>query len=177
MSRPRNQRSADKSKRREARKQAERRRAARAKPAKHAGRAGDGMLDPGLFAELGYDPARPPLAVEWLALDEQDRIARAASYHRVLPERQQPPNFQLHAVIHAIVETQLAEGSPAEAREAMTRLMAEGLDRHTALHAIGSVMSVHLHRIMKDNQPLDGAAYAGELRGLTRDSWLARADD
>jgi hypothetical protein len=38
------------------------------------------------------------------------------------------------------VETQLAEGH-AEATAALDRLLQEGLDRHEALHAIGSVLA------------------------------------
>jgi hypothetical protein len=47
---------------------------------------------------------------------------------------------KLHGVAHVIVEKQVAMGDPPAAREALARLMGEGLDRHDALHAVGSVV-------------------------------------
>ena len=40
-----------------------------------------------------------------------------------------------------IVENQVALGDAFAARAVLLRLMAEGLDRHEAIHAIGSVLS------------------------------------
>ena len=55
---------------------------------------------------MKYDPAVTPDPAEWLALDEGEQIALVADFHgraRIdLPE----PN--LHAVIHAVIEQQLA---------------------------------------------------------------------
>ena len=53
----------------------------------------------------------------------------------------------MHAVIHSIVENQIAENLESVVR-AMARLTAEGLDRHDAVHAIGSVLAVHLHDLL-----------------------------
>jgi hypothetical protein len=41
----------------------------------------------------------------------------------------------MHAVVHALVETQLALNEPVSVREACARLMDEVLDRHEATHA------------------------------------------
>lgn len=81
-----------------------------------------------------YDPERAPKAAEWLALDEQERIALAEKYHRVA--RIKMPNVKMHAIAHAVVENQIAEGYEPVVR-AMTRLISTGLSRHDALHAIG----------------------------------------
>jgi hypothetical protein len=49
---------------------------------------------------------------------------------------------KLHGLAHVMVENQIALGDPPvpAIREALVRLMGEGLDRHDALHAVGSVV-------------------------------------
>jgi hypothetical protein len=51
--------------------------------------------------------------------------------------------------------------------------MEEGLDRHDAIHAIGSVLAAHLHDVTKAEEsaapPQD--AYFAELDRLTAASW------
>ena len=89
-----------------------------------------------------YDPDRDPSPEEWLALDEQERIGLSEEYHR--RHRIRIRNAKLHAVVHAIVENQLALGEPVVVAT-VARLRGEGLDRHDAIHAIGSVLSVHLN--------------------------------
>lgn len=86
-----------------------------------------------------YDPEVVPEAREWLALDEPKRIDLAEDYHRAA--RIKTPNPTLHAVFHAIVENQIAEVLEPMV-DAMARLMKDGLSRHEALHAIGSVAKV-----------------------------------
>jgi hypothetical protein len=51
--------------------------------------------------------------------------------------------------------------------------MQEGLDRHDALHAIGSVLTEHMHRIATDPKSLGdpNAAYCRELKALTTAKW------
>jgi len=58
-----------------------------------------------------YDPSVDPNGEEWLALDEAERIALARDFHDRNGIRN--PNAEAHAVIHAIVENQLAEQLPA----------------------------------------------------------------
>jgi hypothetical protein len=91
------------------------------------------------------DPEVPPNAVEWLALDEQERIQLAKAYHR--DARIKLSRAEAHACFHVIVENQSSEGLEAAVR-AMARLMNEGLSRHDALHAIGSVVVERLHEAM-----------------------------
>jgi hypothetical protein len=85
-----------------------------------------------------YYPLRDPNSTEWLNLDEQERIGLVTDYHR--KKRIELPNRMVHAAFHTAVENQLAEGIP-DVRDALTRLMGEGLDRHEAIHAIGSVLA------------------------------------
>jgi hypothetical protein len=118
-----------------------------------------------------YDPERAPEPEEWLALDEQERITLVAAHHR--RTKAKLPNLQLHAAIHAVVENQLAEGV-AVAQQTLERLMADGLDRHEAIHAMGSVVAEHLWKAMHETPR--GAelqeAYVRGLTALTASAWL-----
>ena len=55
-----------------------------------------------------YDPDVGIRAPEWLATDEAERIELVRAYHR--RARVRLPNERLHALIHVIVENQLALG-------------------------------------------------------------------
>ena len=118
-----------------------------------------------------YDPMQAPDPEDWLALDEQERISFALGYHR-RPEVKLP-NAQVHAVIHAVVETQIAMGDEIPVSRTVERLQEEGLDRHDAIHAVGSVLIKHMHALMNKNT-LDGdpnQAYWSELARLTAKKW------
>jgi hypothetical protein len=117
-----------------------------------------------------YDPAVPPNAQAWLALDEQKRIDLIREYHQ--SSGISLPSIEAHATAHVVVENQLAEGLPA-AVNAFGRLTLAGLDRHEAVHAIGAVLMNHLWNLA--NGPLPSGdtnqAYFAALDALTRESW------
>jgi hypothetical protein len=119
-----------------------------------------------------YDPEVPPVAVEWLALDEQHRIQLAESYHRAA--REKVPNHTAHAAFHAIVENQIAEGLEPVVR-AMARLMKQGLSRHDALHAVGSVVADHFFEAMNTKDEGFAASaqarYNSAVERLTAEEW------
>ena len=48
--------------------------------------------------------------------------------------------------------------------------MAEGLSRHDAIHAIGSVLFAHMFHMLKDRQMFDGETYRTDLEQLTAES-------
>ena len=79
-----------------------------------------------------YDPDIASDPADWLALDEDERIQLAEAHHRAA--RIKLPNAKVHAVFHAIVENQTAEGIEPIVL-AMARLQGEGQSRHDALHA------------------------------------------
>ena len=118
-----------------------------------------------------YDPLKSPDPAEWLAIDEGERIALVQEYHRRAKIRL--PSQIVHAAIHAVVETQIA-GHEVPAREALERLMIEGLDRHDAVHAIGSVLAGHMHKLMTQSEsPSDrNADYCRDLKTLTAARWM-----
>jgi hypothetical protein len=118
-----------------------------------------------------YDPVREPNSDAWLATDEQERIALVEDYHR--RARIRVPNAKAHAALHAIVENQVAEGDAMPVRRTLLRLMAEGLDRHDAVHAIGSVLAGYLHDLLRqpESEPDPNPGYYAELEQLTAESW------
>ncbi|MDF0676784.1 MAG: hypothetical protein P0120_20975 [Nitrospira sp.] len=119
---------------------------------------------------MRYDPDAAPDPGNWLALDEAQRIELVSAYHQRLST--ELPNAQLHAAIHVIVESQLAEEVEVT-KDALVRLRAEGLDRHEAIHAIGSVLMKHVWDLLRsDAKPPDSnAPYFEALKGLTANSW------
>ncbi len=112
-----------------------------------------------------YDPDTSPDSTEWLATDEGERIELIASYHR--RKKITLPNLQLHAAIHVVVENQLALGEEVVLRT-LARLQGEGLSRHDALHAIGSVLAEDLYALMQEGAGSTGKIYQRYLERLQR---------
>jgi hypothetical protein len=119
-----------------------------------------------------YNPGCAPDPESWLELDEQERIALVETYHRVA--RIKLPNVTAHAAVHAVVENQIALNLEPVVR-AMDRLRKQGLTRHDAIHAIGSVVAENLFGILKADQNDDAAAsqarYYAAVERLTAVSW------
>jgi hypothetical protein len=119
-----------------------------------------------------YDPDKSMAPADWLDTDEGERIELVASYHR--RKKTRLPNPQLHAVVHVIVENQLALGEEVVI-ETLARLQTEGLSRHDAVHAIGSVLAGDLYRLMQETSDATAQAYQRYLEGLkklTAANWL-----
>jgi len=118
-----------------------------------------------------YDPLIAPDAEEWLSLDESEPLNLARAYHRRTRDR--VPNLEAHAAVHAIVENQIALGDEIPVRRTVTRLMAEGLDRHDAIHAVGATLLGVMHDTTK--APGTGAEvnerYYAELEQLSAEGW------
>src|SRR5215471_7358353 len=118
-----------------------------------------------------YDPDIPSQSDEWLQADEGERLDLVSSYHR---RKKTPlPNQQLHAVIHVVVENQLALGEEVVV-ETLDRLMSEGLTRHDALHAIGSVLAADVYELLREDGDATDDIYRRYLEGiqkLTAKSW------
>jgi hypothetical protein len=118
-----------------------------------------------------YDPNNPPDPTKWLELDEQERISLIERFHHKVHGHAE--SRKAHSVIHAIVETQLAMNDPASAREALARLTDEGLDRHEAIHALGSILAEHLFEALHGSsaEHISNEAYAQALSKLTATTW------
>jgi hypothetical protein len=118
-----------------------------------------------------YNPLKAPAPEEWLALDEDERLELVKDYHR--RARIRVPNLEVHAVAHSIVENQIALGDETPAQRAAERLMKQGLDRHEAIHAIGSVLMANIFDLMKSPTSAGdpNPSYFAELEALSAESW------
>ena len=118
-----------------------------------------------------YDPLEAPDPEEWLAMDEAERILLAEEYHQ--RARIRLPNVKLHAVMHVIIENQVALGDEVPAQRTLGRLMAEGLDRHQGIHAISSVLAEHMYDPTHEaeSEGDSNQRYFAALERLTAESW------
>ena len=117
-----------------------------------------------------YDPNRDPDVDEWLELDEQERLLLIEDYHRRHQMLARSPEG--HALIHAIVENQLAGEEPVVVAT-FARLRREGLDRHDSVHAIGSILADHMETLLKGGQNEPGLVehYYRALEKLSARKW------
>jgi hypothetical protein len=143
----------------------------------------DGELEL-LEGEEPYDAAQAPDPETWLAHGEDRRHLLVEAYHSragILLE-----DDIGHVALHVAVEDQIAEANQSTLR-AMERLMGGGLDRHDALHAVGSVLGEHLLNIIEklaegstpSASELEAShhAYYAALERLTADSWRRSLDE
>ena len=118
-----------------------------------------------------YDPERAPDPERWLAQGEMQLMEIVERYHR--REQIPLPNERVHASVHVMVENQVALGDETPVREAIDRLMGEGLSRHDAIHAVGAVLAKHMHRALQTRVPVSREAYYADVRALTKEGWWA----
>ncbi len=110
---------------------------------------------------MRYDPTAGPDPGEWKGSDEAERLRAVRVQHA--GAEVDLPDVRLHAALHVVVENQLAEGYEAAVR-ALRRLTSQGLDRHEAVHAIGSVVARQMHALLKGGAAgFDAEAYARDL--------------
>ncbi len=121
-----------------------------------------------------YDPNKSPDSSEWIELNEVEQLELVKNYHK--HKRIKLPNAEVHAVLHVVVENQIAKGEEMNVATTLDRLLAEGLDRHAAVHAIGSVLISHMHAAMSDDapSPFNASAYAFDLDQLSAKKWKKR---
>jgi hypothetical protein len=127
-------------------------------------------IDEAIEAVTGmrYDPEVAPDPSRWQELGEDEQIMLVEAYHRQAGI--ELPSMTVHATVHTTIENQAAMGDELPVRRAIERLMGEGLDRHDAVHAVGSVLTAHLHEVLKGGRP-GNAAYNAAVERLTAESW------
>jgi len=127
------------------------------------------------MVSLRYDPHEQISSNAWLALDESERTRLVIQYHQ--RQRIQLPNETVHALIHVIVENQIALGDAFPVKGVLIRLMSEGLNRHEAVHAIGSVLSDAFFTAMNEEDVKSdlNADYLEKLKALSAGSWRGLA--
>ena len=124
-----------------------------------------------------YDPDQAIDPLEWNRLDDDERQYLVERYHR--KKRIKMPNLHVHAAIHVVVENQVARGTEIPTQKTRARLMQEGLSRHDAIHAIGSVLAGCMFDLIKHgakDQDVN-ADYFRRLEELTAGSWLESANE
>ena len=121
-----------------------------------------------------YDAEVSPNPKDWLALDENERMLLVEQYHRDARVRLPKRARSLHAGIHTVVENQLASDDQTIVRRTLERLMKDGVSRHQAVHAIGSVLIEYVHDLLhaKTQSSDDHAPYYAALNQLTPERWL-----
>ena len=119
---------------------------------------------------MEYDALMAPNPEDWNSSEEGERLAAIIEYHEHIED--DVPNQNLHAAFHTIVENQIALGEDAPTNT-LQRLMTEGLDRHDAIHAVGSVLSEQIFNMLGGRQPngYDAARYDRKLAKLTAKKW------
>jgi Domain of unknown function (DUF1841) len=124
---------------------------------------------------MQYDANEQPDPDVWLELDETERLDSVSDYHRRTGVQLETP--ELHAMAHVVVENQVALGEATSVPEALDRLINEGLDRHDAVHAIGSVlMKIVFDAVHERDDGSDiNAKYRQELATLTAANWRSQS--
>jgi len=125
------------------------------------------------MAKRTYDPNNPPNPATWLSLSEETRIEMVRAFHY----REGHTHPPVHWTIHVIVENQAADPDLPTAA-ILARLQREGLTRHDAIHAVGTVLTESLYERVTDTTLHGEAAnrrYYNALEGLTAESWLSQA--
>jgi hypothetical protein len=115
---------------------------------------------------MDYDADSAPDLNAWKDASQDERLRAVDEHHRALGRPHPPmPKPRVHAALHLVVEDQLATGEPPEARRALERLVAGGLTRHEALHAVGRVAADALDAALAGGR-FDREAYARALEAL-----------
>ncbi len=138
----------------------------------------DGNIDEGelVYSDgrlWNYDAAVGPNPKDWQRWDEDERVLAIEEYHRCEQPHEPADNPKMHALLHTVVETQLSNGEPSEIGEALVRLTAEGLNRHEAIHAMGTLVAEMLFAVLDQGRDPDIRAYRQALADLSARQWLA----
>lgn len=118
-----------------------------------------------------YDPMLLPDREWWEALDVDERINMVMEHHQEAGI--ELPDEYAHALLHVVVENQIALAQETPVEAVLCRLVDENLDRHDAVHAIASTLVNHMHELMYgEDSALDNDDYCAELENLTAEKWL-----
>lgn len=117
------------------------------------------------------DPMLNPDPEQWVALDDDERISLVMEYHQEVGI--EPPDEYTHALLHVVVENQIALGEETPVDAVLDRLIDENLDRHDSIHAIASILANHMYELMHgEDAALGNDEYYAELENLTAEKWL-----
>ncbi len=118
-----------------------------------------------------YHPSKAPDPEEWLSLDESERNTIVQESHIAAQVEFEEGAEHLHAVMHVIVETQIALEVDSVS-DAVARLIRQGLSRHESIHAIGAVLSEQIFYLLKgEADEFDIKKYRKRLQKLSAKRW------
>ena len=125
-----------------------------------------------------YDAEKGPDPLEWLGLSAGERILVVEKAHlRLLMWHPVPENMHEHARMHVDVENRIAMSEPPGIEETLARLVKAGVDRHAAVHALGSVVEGLTRAAMQNGNAFDAAACTKRLADLDPDDWRVAEKD
>jgi len=117
-----------------------------------------------------YDPKMTLDPRQWNLLDEYERVAMVVKYHQEAGI--ELPDENTHALLHVVVENQIAQGDEMPVEAVLHGLTDDNLDRHDAVHAIASILTNHIFELMHgDDAALGNDEYYAELEKLTAEKW------
>lgn len=119
-----------------------------------------------------YDPGIGPDPVLWGSLSDEEKQRAVADYVERF-ETHGDAGLS-HAMTHVIVEDQVSLGDETPVAGVLHRLVNEGLNRHEAIHAIGSVLEKEVANLSSGGGQIDNDRYFEQLGDLTAVRWLAR---
>ena len=114
---------------------------------------------------MKYDANHAPDPEAWLEADEQERIQAVREYHDQLDDHPPAGSMEAHCMIHAVVETQIAQEDPAVTAEKLDELVEAGTDRHAALHAIMLPVAHVIYGVASQKEEGDANALLEEQIG------------
>lgn len=128
---------------------------------------------------MTYDPLVDPVPSQWLELSEDERIDVVLEHHR--GDGFEPSRAKLHAVTHVVIENILAEGLVDGAAAKLRELVADGLDRHEAIHALGTAVTGSIFEALRstDRATAPGGRerdLASRIAEVSVESWRGMAD-
>ncbi len=117
-----------------------------------------------------YDPMLEIDVRQWNLLDDDERNSLVMEYHREVGI--ELPDEYTHAMLHVIVENQIALQEEVSVEATLHRLIEEGLDRHDAVHAIANILASHTYKIINGDDATYGHDhYYAELGKITAEKW------
>ena len=134
-----------------------------------------GFIDDMLTEQGFYSPNTPPDPEEWLSIDDSEKQVIVEAGLQAI-EAGIGEGFTFHCVTHIIVENQVAANdADVPTGQVIDSLMEQGLDRHEAIHAVGSVIMTTMHSMVQKKEVFDPAANAADMWALNADDWKGSA--
>ncbi len=77
----------------------------------------------------------------------------------------------LRTAIFEVINNQIREGTPPEAKETYDRLLSEGYSKEEVMKYIGAVVSSEIFAVLKEGRTYDSESYVAALKALPRLPW------